>query len=76
MIVGTETGILWRLKKENPDKRFILPSKSLICPNMKLTRLEDVVECLREMKNVVTVPGDVRERARAALDRMLKVPRD
>lgn len=76
VIVGTETGILWRLKKENPDKRFILPSKSLICPNMKLTRLEDVVECLREMKNVVTVPEDVMAKAKAALDRMLKVPRD
>ncbi len=76
VIVGTETGILWRLKKENPDKKFILPSKSLICPNMKLTTLEDVVESLREMKNVVTVPEDVVKKARAALDKMLKVPRD
>ncbi len=76
IIVGTEMGILWRLKKENPDKKFILPSKTLICPNMKLTTLEDVVESLREMKNIVTVPEDVREKAMVALERMLEVPRD
>ncbi|HLC18756.1 MAG TPA: quinolinate synthase NadA [Thermodesulfobacteriota bacterium] len=76
IIVGTEMGILYRLKKENPDKRFILPSKSLICPNMKLTTLEDVVESLKEMKNVVTVPEDIRIKAKTALDRMLAVPRD
>lgn len=76
IIVGTEMGILYRLKKENPDKRFILPSRSLVCPNMKLTALEDVAESLREMKNVVSVDEGTRGRAKAALDRMLKVPRD
>ncbi|MDP2688843.1 MAG: quinolinate synthase NadA, partial [Deltaproteobacteria bacterium] len=76
LIIGTEMGILYRLRKENPGKKFILPSKSLICPNMKLTALEDVAESLREMKNVVTVPDEVREKAKLALDRMLKVPRD
>ncbi|MFQ5735706.1 MAG: quinolinate synthase NadA [Thermodesulfobacteriota bacterium] len=76
LIIGTEMGILYRLRKENPDKRFVLPSKSLICPNMKLTTLDDVAESLREMKNVVTVPEQVREKAKLALDRMLKVPRD
>jgi len=76
LIIGTEMGILYRLRKENPDKRFVLPSKSLICPNMKLTTLEDVIESLREMKNVVKVEKDVREKAKLALDRMLKVPRD
>ncbi|MBI2413050.1 MAG: quinolinate synthase NadA [Deltaproteobacteria bacterium] len=76
IIVGTEEGILYKLKKENPDKEFVLPSKSLICPNMKLTALEDVLDALKEMKNVVTVSEDVRVKAKAALDRMLKVPRD
>ena len=76
IIVGTEMGILYRLKKENPDKKFILPSRALVCPNMKLTTLEDVASSLREMKNVVTVPGDIRAKAKLALDRMLKVPRD
>ena len=76
IIVGTEIGILYRLRKENPDKKFILASKSLICPNMKLTTLEDVLESLKEMKNVVTVPEEVRLKAKAALDKMLLVPRD
>jgi len=76
LIIGTEMGILYRLRKENPEKKFILPSKSLICPNMKLTTLDDVADALREMKNVVTVPADVREKAKKALDRMLLVPRD
>ncbi|MBI5562266.1 MAG: quinolinate synthase NadA [Deltaproteobacteria bacterium] len=76
IIVGTEEGILYRLRKENPDKKFIIPSKTLICPNMKLTTLEDVAASLREMKNVVTVPQDMTEAARASLDAMLRVPRD
>ncbi|MDO8426643.1 MAG: quinolinate synthase NadA, partial [Deltaproteobacteria bacterium] len=67
IIVGTEMGILYKLKKENPDKTFILPSKSLICPNMKLTALEDVLESLKEMKNIVTVPEEVRAKAKEAL---------
>ena len=75
IIVGTETGILYRLKKENPDKKFIIPSKTLICPNMKLITLEDVAESLREMKNVVTVPEAIRVKAKKALDKMLQVPR-
>ena len=76
IIVGTEMGILYRLKLENPDKKFILPSKSLICPNMKLTTLDDVVESLSEMKNIVTVEEATRLKAKEALDRMLAVPRD
>mgnify|MGYP001582880032 CR=1 FL=1 len=75
IIVGTEMGILYRLKKENPDKKFIIPSKTLICPNMKLITLEDVAESLRDMKNVVTVPEAIRVKAKRALDKMLQVPR-
>ncbi len=76
IIVGTEMGILYRLRLENPDKEFILPSQSLICPNMKLTTLEDVIESLGEMKNIVTVEEETRLKAKEALDRMLAVPRD
>ncbi len=69
-------GILWRLKRENPDKKFVLPSKSLICPNMKLITLEDVRTSLREMKNIVKVPEEIRVKAKEALDKMLAVPRN
>ncbi len=75
-IIGTEMGILYRLKKDNPKKEFHLASKKLVCPNMKLTRLEDIYESLSEMKNFVTVPEEIRLPAKEALDRMLAVPRD
>ena len=75
-IVGTEAGILYRLRLENPEKEFILPTTKLICPNMKLTALEDVRAALQSMSPRITVPAEVRERAKLALDRMLAVPRD
>jgi quinolinate synthase len=75
-IIGTEAGILHRLRQESPDKEFILASPALFCPNMKLTSLEDVREALVTMKPVVTVPRHVGEKARQALDRMLAIPRD
>jgi quinolinate synthase len=75
-IVGTEAGILYRLRKENPDKEFILPTSRLVCPNMKLTALEDVLKALQTMEPRVTVPEEVRIPAKRTLDRMLAVPRD
>ena len=75
-IIGTEAGILYRLKAENPDKEFILASPALFCPNMKLTSLEDIFLALKNMEPVVTVAESVRIGAKKALDRMIAVPRD
>jgi quinolinate synthase len=75
-IIGTEAGILWRLKQENPGKEFILASPALVCPNMKLTSLEDVLEALETMQPVVKVPESIRVPAKRALERMLAIPRD
>ncbi|NJD61520.1 MAG: quinolinate synthase NadA [Deltaproteobacteria bacterium] len=75
-IVGTEMGILYRLRKENPGKKFHLASRALICPNMKLTTLEDVRDALSSLTPVVTVPKEIREKACEALEAMLRVPRD
>jgi quinolinate synthase len=75
-IVGTEMGILYRLRKENPGKRFHIASRTLICPNMKLTALEDVRDSLLSMTPVIRVPEEIRRKAKAALDAMLAVPRD
>jgi quinolinate synthase len=72
-IVGTETGILHRLRQENPGKVFHPVNERLVCPNMKKTTLENLAECLREMKTVVTVPEPVASRARRAVDAMLAV---
>ena len=76
VLVGTEMGILYRLGKENPGKEFVLVSKSLVCPNMKITTLEDLRDALRDMKHRITVEEPVLSRARLALEKMLAVPRD
>jgi quinolinate synthase len=73
MIVGTELGIIHRLKKENPDKRFIPVSKQAVCPNMKLITLEKVLWSLEEMNPEVKVPEGIRLRAKTAVDKMLKI---
>ena len=75
-IIGTEAGILYRLRNENPGKEFILASPALICPNMKLTSLEDILAALQTMQPVVTVAEEIRVAAKRALDRMIAIPRD
>ncbi|RMG03944.1 MAG: quinolinate synthase [Nitrospirae bacterium] len=72
-IVGTEVGLLYRLRKENPDKVFHPLRSDMICPNMKKTKLTSVLTALREVKNVIKVPEDIRTRAVKALDRMLEI---
>ncbi|MBI5440438.1 MAG: quinolinate synthase NadA [Deltaproteobacteria bacterium] len=76
VIVGTETGLFHRLRKDSPGKEFVAPSEDLVCPNMQLTGLEDVLSALETMENVVTVPEAVRVRAKSALDKMLRAGRD
>jgi quinolinate synthase len=72
-IVGTEEGILHRLRKENPEKNFHLAYEDAICPNMKLTTLDRLYVALKEEKNVVKVPEAVGRKARASLERMFEV---
>ncbi len=73
IIVGTEEGLLHRLRKENPDKRFIIAYKDAVCPNMKLTTLDRLYTALKEEKHVVRVPEAVANKARVALMRMFQV---
>ncbi|MFO7773971.1 MAG: quinolinate synthase NadA [Dehalococcoidia bacterium] len=73
MIVGTEIGIIHRLRKENPGKRFIPVSEQAVCPNMKLITLEKVLWSLEEMSPEVKVPEEIRLRAKAAVDKMLEI---
>ncbi len=72
-IVGTEEGLLHRLRKENPEKSFYLAYEGAICPNMKLTTLERLYAALKEEKNVVKVPESIANKARASLERMFEV---
>ena len=73
IVVGTETGILHRLRKENPGKSFYPASERLVCPNMKKNTLENLRDALRDMKTEVTVPDEIAERARRAIAAMLAV---
>jgi quinolinate synthase len=73
MIVGTEIGIIHRLRKENPGKRFIPVSEQAICPNMKSITLEKVLWSLEEMGPEVKVPERIRVRAKAVVDKMLRI---
>ena len=73
IIVGTEIGILHRLKKENPGKRFIPASEQAVCPTMKLITLDNILWALKEMAYEVKVPEEIRLSAKVAVDRMLKV---
>ena len=72
-IIGTEEGLLHRLRKENPDKKFYIVSNEMVCPNMKRTRLESVVAAMEKMQYVIKVPEDIRVKAKRALDRMLEI---
>jgi quinolinate synthase len=75
IIVGTEIGIIHRLRKENPDKRFIPVSEQAVCPNMKLITLEKIIYSLEEMVFEVKVSPEVRASAIAAVNKMLAVGR-
>ena len=74
ILVGTETGILHRLRKESPQKTFVPIVPRMECPNMKKTTLENLAACLREMKTVVTVPEPTATEARRAVEAMLAIP--
>ena len=72
-IIGTESGMLYKLRRENPDKEFFLATPHLICPSMKLTTLGWLAHSLENMVYKIEVPDDVCGKAKKALDRMLAV---
>ena len=72
-IVGTEEGLLHRLRKDNPEKQFILAYQEAICPNMKLNTLDRLYVSLKEEKHVVTVPEPIAKQARKALEKMFEL---
>ncbi|HEY6654872.1 MAG TPA: quinolinate synthase NadA [Solirubrobacterales bacterium] len=72
-LVATETGILHRLNKEAPEKRFEAISEKAICKYMKMITLEKLRDSLRDWKHVVTVEPEIAARARGAIDRMVAI---
>ncbi len=73
MIVGTEVGLIYRLKKDNPGKEFYPASERAVCPNMKRTTQEKILWALEELKEEVRVPDEIRKQAKKAIDRMLEI---
>jgi len=71
-IIGTEIGVLHKLRTDNPNKIFIEASKLADCPNMKLNTLEKILWSLEDMVYKVTVPADIAQKAMRSIQRMLE----
>ncbi|MGI5920522.1 MAG: quinolinate synthase NadA [Syntrophomonadaceae bacterium] len=70
-IIGTESGIFHAIHQESPEKKLILASPELICPNMKSITLDKIRHSMQNMETVITVPEDIRSRAAMALEKMI-----
>lgn len=72
-LIGTEEGLLYPMRRQNPGKKFYSASPSLLCPDMKKTTLDHVLRSLETLEPRVTVPEEIRVRALKAVERMLVV---
>lgn len=72
-IVATETGVLHKMKRENPGKEFIPAAEHAVCHYMKLNTIEKVVLSLERMQYEVKVPEPIRQRALLPIERMIEV---
>jgi quinolinate synthase len=72
-VVATETGILYRMKQQNPTKKFIPASEKAECEYMKMITLEKVYDSILNETTVVTVPKEIADKARLAIERMLAI---
>jgi quinolinate synthase len=72
-VIATETGVLHRLRRENPEKAFYAAADSAECRYMKMITLEKLRDSLRDLKYEVTVAPAIASRARRAIDRMLAI---
>lgn len=70
-IIGTEAGVFYELKKQNPDKKFYTLTQKQICTDMKFVTLEKVLDVLQHETNEITVTEDMRKRALIPLENML-----
>ena len=71
-IIATETGIIYRMERENPDKKFYPASAGAVCVNMKKNSLEKVLWVLEDMKNEIKIDDDIRKKAKKCIDYMLE----
>ena len=73
VIIGTETGIIYRLKKENPKKNFYPVKDLAFCSNMKKINLTKVFRALNDMIYTIEVPPEISQRARGAIEKMVQI---
>jgi quinolinate synthase len=72
-VIVTESGLLHALQKAAPDKRFFELSPRMLCPNMKVTTIQKVRDCLADFTGEVVVAEDIRLRALAAVEKMIAI---
>jgi len=72
-VVATETGILYRMKQQNPEKTFVPASEKAECQYMKMITPEKVYASLSEDKYEVKVPKEIADKARLSIERMLSI---
>lgn len=72
-IIGTEQGVLERLRETSPGREMWLARDGFVCPNMKKTTLDDVLHCLETEQPEMTLPDDLMNAARRSLERMIAV---
>lgn len=70
-IIGSEMGLISRLRKENPNKQFVLLSELAVCPYMKLIRLETVLRSLQEMTYIINLDAALIRQAKKTVERMI-----
>lgn len=72
-IIATEQGVVDRLKRDLPDKEIIPVKDNIVCPNMKMTSLEDILHVLETEENEIFVDENIAPKAVRCIDRMLEV---
>ena len=72
-VIATETGILYKMKQQNPTKKFVPASENAECQYMKMITLDNLYESLVNEKYEVKVPKNIADKARLAIDRMLSI---
>ncbi|MDD4940548.1 MAG: quinolinate synthase NadA [Candidatus Omnitrophica bacterium] len=73
MIIGTETGMVYRLAQDFPQKRFFPAAARAVCQNMKKGSVKKVLAALETLRPAVRISEDIRVRAARAIDRMLEI---
>jgi len=72
-IIATEKGVVDRLKRDYPDKQFILIKENIVCPNMKWNTLQDIYDSLEKEQHEITVDENIAEKAVKCINRMLEI---